>query len=191
MTEQTPTTCAVGSKTDHPCTNPATERMVGDRWVCEGHKLAFELGEEEDALQESLLYLKRWIRAADRYGVYPLRRALRATRDGFEAELAELEAKQREVTERYSLPPSPLEQLKAQQEEERDEPLVYEPQTEGSRRFVESDRRASRFVAAAVALEEEIDRLHARLEEAVLPLLEEEAEKAGEETERVKAEYGL
>ncbi len=58
-------------------------------------------------------------------------------------------------------------------------------------RWQGSDRGANRFTAAAVALEEEIDKLHIRLEEEVLPLLEEAAEKAGEETERVKAKFGL
>ncbi len=109
-------------------------------------------------------------------------------RDGFAAELAGLEARQREIKERYSLPPDGLEQLEATQ---RDEPLVYEPASEGERRFLEADRRASRFNAAAGALEEEIDKLYGKLEEEVLPLLEEEAEKASEEAGRVKAEFGL
>ncbi len=187
MTEQ-PTTCGVGSGNDLPCTNPATERMFGDSWFCEGHRLAFELGGDEDELRASLGYLKRWIRTADRYGVVPLQEALRTTRDRFAAELAGLEARQREVKERYSLPPDGLEQLEAKQ---RDEALVYEPRSEGERRFLEADRRTSRFNAAAGVLEEEIDKLHAKFEEEVLPLLEEEAAKANEEAGRVKAEFGL
>ncbi len=188
MTEQT--TCGVGSKTDHPCTNPAAERMFGGGpWVCEGHKRAFELGEEEDDLRASLGYLERWIRTAERHNVEPLRTALRNMRDGFSAELAALEASQREVTERYSLPPDGLEQLEAKQRDE--PPARREPESEGERRWQEHDRRASRFTRAAAELEEQIDQLHARLEEEVLPLLEEEADKAGEEAGRVKAEFGL
>jgi hypothetical protein len=189
MTEQQPT-CGVGGETDHPCTNPAAKRPWGDSGprVCEGHERVFELGEEEDDLRESLDHLERWIRTADRYGVGPLRRELRTLRDGFAAELGGIEAKEREISERYSLPPSAPEQPEAKKP---DETPVYEPRTEGERRFHEHNRRAARFVAAAVSLEEEIDKLHMRLEEAVLPLLEEEAGKAGEDAERVKAEFGL
>ncbi len=187
MTERQPT-CGVGSKTDHPCTNPATERLLDDYRVCEGHKLAFELGEEGDDLRGSLEYLKRWIRAADRYYVGRFQRALRAIRDGFADEPAELEARQIEIKERYSLPPDALEQLRAK---ERGGAVRREPESEGERRWQESDRRASRFTAAVGTIEMEIDRLQARLEEEVLPLLEEEAEKAGEEAGRVKAEFGL
>ena len=180
----------MGSKTDHPCTNPATERLLDDYRVCEGHKLAFHLGEEGDDLRGSLEYLKRWIRAADRYNVGRLQEALRTLRDGFAAELAELEAKQREIRERYSLPPDGLEQLRAKQREEGSEP-PRPPRSEAERRWREYDRRASRFTAAIGELEDQIDRLHARLEEEVLPLLEEEADKASEEAGRVKAEFGL
>jgi hypothetical protein len=186
MTEQQPT-CGVGRKTDHPCANPAAERIFG-AWVCEGHKLSYELGEEEDALRESLDHLERWIRTADRYGVDPLRKELRTLRERFAAELGGIEAKEREIKDRYPLPPDALEQL---EDEKADETPVYEPRTEAERRFYEHNRRASRFVAAAVSLEEEIDKLHMRLEEAVLPLLEEEAAEAEEEAERVKAELGL
>ena len=189
MTEQQPT-CGVGSKTDQPCTNPAAGRLWDDDGppVCEGHKLAFELGEEEDSLRWNLYYLERWIRTADRHNVVPLRTALRTLRDGFSSEVAALEAKQREAKERYSLPPDRLEQLRAKQREEDER---ESPESEGKRRWREYDRRASRFTAAAGELEEQIDRLHARLEEEVLPLLEEEADKASEEAGRVKAEFGL
>ncbi len=193
MTEQQPTTCGVGSKTAHPCPNPAAERMWGDSgpWVCEGHKLAFELGDEEGDLEESLGYLKRWIRTADRYNVEPLRTGLRTLRDGYSAELAALEASQREAKERYSLPPDGLEQLQAKQREKEGSPKPEAELTEAERRFREFDRRASRFNAAIGEIEEQIDLLHARLEEEVLPLLEEEADKANEEAGRVKAEFGF
>ena len=181
----------MGDKTDHPCQNPAAATMpYGGPPVCEGHKLAFELGQDEDELRASLGYLERWIRAADRHNVEPLMSALRTLRDGFRAELAEIEAKQREISERHSLPPDALEQLEAKRREEGEsEPLP--PTSEAERRFREFDRRASRFTRAAGELEEQIDVLHARLEEEVLPLLEEEADKANEEAGRYREELGL
>jgi hypothetical protein len=94
--------------------HPATESLFGHYPICEGHKIVHEIGEEEDALQASLDHLERWIRTADLYNVNPLRKALRTLRDGFTAELARLEVKQLEISERYSLPPRGLEQLEAQ-----------------------------------------------------------------------------
>src|SRR5215216_3750710 len=105
MTEQQ--TCEVGRGSNRPCPHPAAQRIWGDGgpWVCEGHKLVLELGEDEDDLRSSLGYLKRWIRTADHYNVEHLRRALRGVRDELGCELESLEAKERGIGERYSLPP--------------------------------------------------------------------------------------
>jgi hypothetical protein len=186
MTEQ-PTTCGVGRGSDQPCTNPATERLLGSGpWICEGHALLFELADDENDLQLSLAYLERWIRIADWQNIARLRKALRGLSDGFAAELAKLEAKQAEIKERYGLPPGSLEQLEAKQRDE--EP---EPESETKRRWREADQRASRFNAAIGEIEGRIEGLMSGFEESVLPLLEEEAKRAGEAAERVKAKSGL
>jgi hypothetical protein len=113
-TEQQETTCGVGRGTDQPCTNLATERLLGSGpWICEGHALLFELADDENDLQLSLAYLERWIRIADWQNIARLRKALRGLSDGFAAELRTLEAKQAEIKERYVLPPGGLEQLEA------------------------------------------------------------------------------
>ena len=66
-----------------------------------------------------------------------------------------------------------------------------EPLSEAERRWLALDRRASRFTNAAGSIEQEIYELQMRFESAVLPLLEEEAEKASEAARRVKEESGF
>jgi hypothetical protein len=180
--------CTFGAGTEHPCSNPATVRYAG-RPICEGHEALLTLGERADDLADALDYLQRWIRTAGRHGLACLRRALGGVRDGFAAELAELEAERRAIRERYSLPPSGDERLQAKQQ--RDEEPAREPESEAERLWQKHERRARSFTSAAVALEEEVDKLHGRLEEEVLPLLEKEAEEAEAEAHRLKEEFEL
>ncbi|HZC19560.1 MAG TPA: hypothetical protein VE225_07595 [Rubrobacteraceae bacterium] len=86
-------TCRAGSKTDHPCPHPATEGIIGECEVCEGHRLLIELGEDEDNLRDSIAHLERWIRIADRLNIAPLRKGLRTLRDGLGADISGIEAK--------------------------------------------------------------------------------------------------
>jgi hypothetical protein len=165
--------------------------MFGQTPTCEGHKVLYALTPRTNELEVSIAYLGRWIRTAERCpDAEPLFERLVAMRDEFAAELAGLKAKEREIEERYSLPPSGLEQLEAKKRDEEDPPFSSPPESEAEQRWQELDGRASRFTAAASALETEIDRLHVRFEESVL-LLEQEADKATKEANRVREEFGL
>jgi len=191
MTEQKQT-CGVGGTLTQPCPHPAVAMMFGGTPACEGHKVLYELTPRTNELEVSIAYLGRWIRTAERCpDAEPLFERLVTIRNEFAAELAGLEAKEREIEERYSLPPSGLEQLEDKKRGEEDAPFSSPPESEAERQWQEFDGRASRFTAAASALEAEIDRLHVRLEELVPPLLEGEAQKAEEEAARVKEEFGL
>ena len=182
-------TCGVGSALPQPCPHPAVAMLYGQTPTCEGHKALYALASRTDELRVSLTYLKRWIRTAERCpDAESLKERLAIIRDEFAAELAGLDAKAREISERYSLPPEGPEQLEAKRRSKED---THEPGSEAERRRMELDARSRRFTAAAYGLEDEIERLHARLENLVLPLLDDEAERADEEAARVKAEFGL
>ena len=142
-------------------------------------------------LDASLMYLKRWVRTAERCpDAEPHLKRLSAVREEFAAERAELETKVHEIKERYSLPPSGMEQLEAKKCGQ--EPASASlPESEAERRWRELDGRSSRLIAAAEDLEAEIEELYSRMEDSMLPLLEAEADNAEEEAGRVKAQFGL